>query len=396
MKKPFTRNNSIALLSLLIFITILFIRSGNYSYIVNIIFFGVLFFYYRKVLTAHTLGYFFIIGVLTFWGIIHSNSYISIIEDIMIFSPFFLLIMERKTIRMDLKTTLPEFLANSLIVLIPFSFLIFFYMDYGIGSLESGRFNYNKEIKFEYFAPITPIIFAPYLIFFFDTYNKKQKLLVHISMILIGLMGIITLSKSVILGAIIPYLIFYGYKIISISSYARIKYLSLISILILVSSQFGGFKKIQIADVVLDVIERTSRQSEEGTLSTGRFEEMVAYFNQDLDFLEYVIGRGLGGHKVRNDSDFYIGGVSMMHFGPVHVFLKGGILLVIAMYLPFILAFFKFWKTPDYPISLIVVFFLIANLQTSNWSWQFHTFFYWYGISMYFLSNKTIKPTTIK
>ena len=391
MKNPFSNKNSTLMLVLMLLILLLSVRSGKYTYLVNILFFAVLFFYYRTFLTSHALKYFVVIIFLTFWGLIHGNNFISIMEDLLGLSPFILLFIEKKTIKDDLRSRLPQFLANALPYLIPISILIFIYMDYGIGSMQTERFNYDTGTKMALFAPILPILFAPTLLFFFDIYNRREKNLVHLSIILIGLMGIITLSKSVVMAAFLPYLIFYGFKTLRFSFRPLFKLLIILFVISFAIFKSGIIEKINLSIAIEGIVERTVLQNEENRITSSRFEETEAYFNQNLGLLEYIFGRGMGGHKVRKNSDPYIGGINMMHFGPAHAFLKGGILLVSVLYLPLFFAIFKFWKTPNYPISLILLLFFLGNIQTSNWGWGIGMLFYWYGISLYFTSEQKIK-----
>jgi hypothetical protein len=385
MKKIFSRKNSSFILFLLLFILVLSVRSGKYTYLVNSIFFITLFFTYKTRITVHAFYYLLLIGILTIWGIILGNDYISIIEDVFSLSPLILLFIEKEKFKLDLKNRLPFFLVNSLYFLIPLSLLIFNYMDYQIGGLSTKRFDYNVATKLSLFGPILPIIFGPTLIFFIDLYNKKQKALVFISMSIIMIMGIITLSKSVILTPIIYLFLFYGYKIFVNKKVRQLpKAIILIVFAGFLLIQFNVFEKIGLANAVVDSIERSAIQNQNSSFSSGRVEETIAYLNQDLTFLEHLIGRGLGGRKVRNNSNDYVGGINMLHFGPSHVFMKGGIILVLVLYLPLFFAVFRFWNTPNYYISLILISFFLANIQTTNWSWGIGTFFYWYGISMYF------------
>jgi len=394
MKNPFSNKDSKFLIFLLIFISILSIRSGRYTSLVNFSFFVGLFLYYRPNFTISFLRYFAIILFYSIWGIIHGNDYYSIIEDIMSFSPLILLFIKNPFINYDLNTRLSNYLANSLLFLIPISFVIFRYMDYGIGTMVTTRFNYDESTKLELFAPIFPILFAPYLIFFFEKLSIKQKFLVNVSVVLIALMGIITLSRSIVLGCFIPYILFYGHKYFSIG-FRPIKFVRWVAIILLASIliyQTGIIEKSGLGASVEGIILRSSIQiNETGDISTNRFEETKNYLNQDLSFFEYLFGRGMGGHKVRNDSDPYIGGVNMMHIGPSHVFLKGGILLLLVMYIPAFMTIIRFWKTPNYTISLILLYFLIGNFQTTNWSWSISLFFYWYGISYYYESKRNGK-----
>ena len=393
MKKPFSQHDSRFLLSLLLFIILLSIRSGKYTYIVNILFFISLFIYYRPVLSKIFLRIFLFTSFLTISGIISGNQFISIAGDFVIFSPLMLLFFYNRQINNDLITRLPNFLANSLFIMIPISIAIFVYMDYKPGSMLIGRFNYDVSTKLHLLAPIIPLTSAPYLIFFLDKLNKKQELLIHCSMISITLLGIMTLSKSVVLMGLLPYLLRYGYKHLI----QKIRPFKVLIILIILSLFCSGnyltvfTKKIGLEDSFTGVIERTQRQYESNNLFSGRVKEVEDYLSQDLSFFEYVFGRGMGGHKVRNDADPHIGGINLMHFGIFHVFLKGGILLVFMLYVPIFLAILKYWKTPNYHISLILIFFLIENLISTTWSWSFNLFFYWYGISFYYFQKSLIR-----
>jgi len=387
MISPFSSKNSKLILFLLLLISILSIRSGKYTSIVNILFFGGLFFYYRIVLTTHSLRYFALIIFFTIWGIIHGNNYDSIIEDVLSFSPIILLFIEKQSIKVDLDKRLSGYLANSLLFLIPISFLIFKYMNYGVGTMLTTRFNYDESTKLALFAPIIPILFAPYLLFFFEGLNKKQRYLIHSAIILTALMGIVTLSRSVVIYPLISYLLYYGHNFFSLTfrPFKFLQWTVLILLFGIAVFQSGIIQRSGIEDSLEGIIQRTNQQSD---LSSGRFDETANYLNQDLDISEYLFGRGMGGHKVRKDSDPYIGGVNMMHIGPSHVFLKGGIILLLILYIPAFLAIIKFWKTPNYPISLILLLFLIGNVQTTSWSWSITLFFYWYGISYYWGSKR--------
>ena len=197
------------MLFLLLFIMLLTIRSGKYTYIVNSLFFIALFLTYRVRFSVHTFSYFLLFGFLTIWGFIFGNDITSIAEDILSFSPLILLFIEKKNFELDLKKRLPIYLVNSLYFMIPVGIIIFIFMGYQVGGLETKRFDYDESTKLALFGPILPFIFSPTLVFFFDIFNKKQKILVFTSMFLILIMGVITLTKSVIVFPIIPLLLFY-------------------------------------------------------------------------------------------------------------------------------------------------------------------------------------------
>jgi hypothetical protein len=392
MKKIFSRKDSSFMLFLLIVILLLTIRSGKYTYIVNSLFFIAMFLTYRVRFSVHTFCYFLLFGFLTIWGFFFGNDFTSIAEDILSFSPLILLFIEKKNfVELDLKKRLPIYLVNSLYFMIPVGIILFILMDYQVGGLETKRFDYDESTNLALFGPILPFIFAPTLVFFFDIFNKKQKLLVFTSMFLILIMGVITLTKSVIVFPIIPILLFYGYKETVIKNRSLLRTIFFIVFIGFLLKSIGFFDKISTINAVADTIERAVSKNEKNDFTTGRYDETMDYLNQDLSVHEYLFGRGMGGRKVRNESDGYIGGINMMHFGPSHVFLKGGIFLVFLFYLPLFLAVYRFWNTPNYPISLILICFFLWNIQTTTWSWGIGLFFYWYAISFYYTSKHKSK-----
>lgn len=396
MKIPFSRKDSRLIIFLMILILVLLVRSGKYTYLVNALFFGTLTFYYSPYLTKLTARYFAVFIFFTFWGIIRGNNLIYIIEDLFSFAPIILLFIEKPQIRNDIDKRLPIYLANSLIFLIPISCLIYVYMGYSFGSIDVSRFNYNQEIKMALMGPIIPLLFAPYLVFYSESFNKKQLYLVHTANLIFGLFGVITLTKSVVLTAVTPYLIYLIFKLLKFNFRPLFKWILLIFIIITTTIQTGIIKQTGLSISIEGLIARSIEGIESSNFDNNRFQETTDYLNQDLDILEYLFGRGMGGQKVRNDSDEYIGGINMMHIGPSHVFIKGGIILLIIMYVPIFLAIIKFWNTNNYPISLILLLFLIGNIQTTSWSWSITLFLYWYGISKYFSSKKNDRLTINK
>ena len=118
------------MLFLLLFILLLTIRSGKYTYIVNSLFFIALFLTYRVRFSVHTFCYFLLFGFLTIWGFIFGNDITSIAEDILSFSPLILLFIEKKNFELDLKKRLPIYLVNSLYFMIPVGIIIFIFMGY--------------------------------------------------------------------------------------------------------------------------------------------------------------------------------------------------------------------------------------------------------------------------
>jgi hypothetical protein len=379
----FSRKNGKLLVLLFNMISIMTIRSGKYTPYVVLISFLILLLFYPIIKNKIIIFYFSLFSVTFFYGILNFNSFYSILEDIFAFLPLLLIFIHRSKLGTDLNKNLHIYLANSFVYLIPISGLIFKFMDYGFGSIMTTRFNYDESTNFELFAPIFPISIAPFLVFYFDKYNLKQKFLINFANILIFLMGIITLSRSVVLGAFLPYFIMYIYKLsklkINISKLLFTLILVISSLLYFANSKFYTNSVLSIA--VEGVQIRNERGYESSDVTSGRFVETQDYLEQNLNIITFLIGKGLGGHKTENDSDSYIGGVNMIHFGPIHAFMKGGILLVIFLYFPLLYSIYFFWNTRYNHFSLIMILFLLNNIQTSNWGWGYGTLFYWMIIS---------------
>jgi hypothetical protein len=387
----FQKNKSVMILFLLLLVSIVSLRSGGYTNVVNMLFFSSLLIFYRIRLTVYSHIYFLVFSFYTLFGIIRGNNFDSVLEDILSFVPFILLFIENQSVKKDLRINLSRYLSNSLYIMIPVSILIFNYMDYSFGTMSTARFDYDERTKLLLFAPIIPLLYAPFLIFYSDNLTLKQKILVNVANVLIGLFGIITLTKSVFFSFFTPYIIFYLHKLSHLHFLPILKFTFFILVSILVLINTDTLSKIGIIDSVDGIFFRIELDSESAEFDNGRLSEAEDYFRQDLSFVEILFGRGMGGHKVRYDTDSYIGGVNMMHIGVAHVFLKGGIFLVMILYVPVFLAILRFWNTSDYYISLILLLWLINNFQTSTWYWGINAFFYWFALSSYLKLQMTNK-----
>lgn len=391
----FNKNTSTLIIAGLLVLLLLGVRSGKYTYILNILFFTSLFVMYPKRLSIHNFRYLLFFIFLLLWGFIHGNHFNSIVLDIGAFSPLILIFIEREPLRTDLLKRLLSIFGRVLPYMILLSFFIFNYMEYTVGGIETVRFNYNAETKLALFAPISPISIAPFTVFFLSYFTKRQKFFIHFANILIILMGVITLTRSAIIIGLTPYLLLFLYKLPMLKIGRIIKSSLVLIVLFFILAQSGIISKYGLNQAFFDLKQRNSNQIKDKSIGSGRIEEVEDYLSQDLSISEYLIGRGLGGRKVDNENSNYIGGIDMMHIGPVHAFLKGGILLVLLLYVPLLFAVFRFWRTPNWPLSLLLLYFLIYNLQTTNWGLGFFTFFYWYSISTYYYSFKKMRSVVI-
>ena len=388
MKAILSNKKFTLMMVLMLIISVIFVRSGKYTYLVNSIFFLILFIFYRTSFSVHFFRYFFASICFLLWGIARGNEIPYMIEDFINFTPLILLFFHNYDISFDLNKRMPGYLANSLLVMIPISFLIYTYMDYSYGDMVV-RFNYDQSTKLALFSPMYPIIFAPYLLFFFNRLNLTQKCLVHAALIWLVVFNILTLTRSHIIGVLIAYILFFIQRvIIQNRSYKSIVYIIILLAIVLVGvSLFGSNNNEFFLNNSIEALEQRNRDAVlNDDITTGRAKEMQEYLNQNLTVLEYLFGRGFGGIKVDDKSyNPFIGGPEMMHFGPVHAFLKGGIALVLILYLPLLVSIFKYWRNPNLShVAFILLYFLVTNMQTTTWNWSFHVFFYWYALSYLF------------
>jgi hypothetical protein len=283
---------------------------------------------------------------------------------------------------------MPKLFADSMFFLIPLSVFFYFYMGYEFGNMYSQRFNYTNSTALSVFSPMVPIMGAPYLIFFSNKLNVRQNILVHLASILLLFFGIITLTRSTVLLAIVPYVLNLVHLIVF-----KQKFTTLVKgILIILVCYYGIFQtRIVQQSGFFDSIEGILYRTEIQELGNegSREDELGLYMKQNLDFFEIVFGRGMGGHKVRKDSDYYDGGINMLHFGPAMVFMKGGILLVFIIYAPIIWIIVYYLMTSYYQISLLLIYFLSVNFFNTTWNYLYiSTFFYWYSVFFFLKKRK--------
>jgi hypothetical protein len=381
-KEGLNGKNGKLLVLLFNLICILTIRSGKYTPYIILIFFIFILLYYPTIKNKLIIFYCILFSFFFFYGILKLNDTYSILEDSFAFLPLILIFIYKTRLGIDLHKNLHLYLANSLVYLIPISGLIFNYMDYGFGSIITTRFNYNESTNFELFSPIFPILFAPYLVFYFNHYNRREKFLVNIANFSIVFMGIITLSRSVVISAILPYLILYSIYLfkskIKFLKFLFVFFLIITTLIIFINSSL--FTNSLFAVSVEGIQLRNENTYDRSDVTTGRYEETTDYLDNNLSFINFFIGKGLGGHKTNNDSDSYIGGPNMIHFGPMHVFMKGGIFLLFLLYFPLLYSIYYFWNTNYQHYSLIMLLFFLLNIQTTNWAWGYGTLFYWMTI----------------
>ncbi len=384
----YIKKNKPLLLFILLIITQLFhIRAGKYYVFVTLIFFISLFFLYKPKFNSYILFGFLISLFLTIRGLLNGNLILDILNDFLIFSPILISFLYKKDIFLYVENNIINIFTKSLICLIPLGILIFKYMEYDFTDVGLSRFNFNEDVILEYFSPIMPFLFAPYLVFYYEKLNKNQKYLLLFSLFFICFMGIITLSRSLILNLVLPFFLYFLHKFYTNQIVVK-KYIFYIFILIIIGIIINFiFINNELVTNLWDLLNsRNTQQLETGNITSDRFNELLEYLKQNISILDYLIGRGFGGQKILVQNTSYIGGITMMHIGVAHVFLKGGILLIFYIYSPIVFMIFYFLKNKIYTISYLLIWFLIENTTTTTWELSYPLFFYSFSIA--FLFNK--------
>lgn len=380
-------NNVLFFVIIFIISQILNIRAGKYFVFVSFIFFISLFIFFKPKFNKYVLIGFILSICLCIRGLINGNYLLDILNDFLIFTPILISFLLNKNVFQDLEYYLTKYLTKSLVILIPLGIIIYKYMEYDITDIGLSRFNYNEEILLEYFSPIMAFLFAPYLVFYFNTFTKFEKILLFASLLFIAFMGIITLSRSLILYLFLPFILLFLYKIII--NKIQLKNYIIYFIFIITSFTIINFIFINnsIISNLIDLLNaRNTQQLDSGNITSDRYNEIIDYFKQNLSIFDYILGRGYGGQKVLTQNSTYIGGITMMHIGAAHVFLKGGALLLLYIYLPVFFIIIYYIKSNYYNISYLLIWFLIENNTTTTWNLSYP--FLFYSLSISFLFNK--------
>ena len=323
---------------------------------------------------------------LTILGIFNGNNLIWVLFDFLIFSPIFVSALMYNSDYLQFENSILNIFLKSLKYLIFLGIIIYFYMGYKPASFSGGRFNLNDSVHLAYFSPIMPFLFVPYMIVMYDKINRSSRKYLLIAAIFIVYMGLITLSRSIILSVVLPtfmYLLF-----VKRDTKFTILAVMLCGILYFFMEQTMNYSG-NFIDLIELINDRNEVQFENGDYTSSRGTEFDEYLHQNLSPIEILFGRGFGGTKVLDLSHDYIGGPEMMHIGWSHAFLKGGVALVLLIYLPlFWILFVSLVKRHVY-IFFLTIWFLTADSITTSWQFSYNYFFYSF-LLLYIINNYEI------
>lgn len=300
------------------------------------------------------------LAIIAFYGIIgllNNNSTDYIFQDIVAFCPFVLLIASNVRFRSN-------FLRDDLSGLrriVPFAVLlyvlIFIYMGFSVFGSEVSRFDYDQDVHLILSAPLAPLFFVRYLLCY-DSRNETwwQRFWLIIAILLFFHFAIITATKS----AVFPILAVLALRVIlSKGMKTRSKYVFMLLIMGLVLYFVSG-------NLFNDSLSRFYAKFDIGDDSnTSRLQESILYFRQ-CNVLQVLFGKGFGGIKTFHGESF-IGGLSMLHLGIGHLFMKGGLLLVLLVYFPLVYIIFKDTFSRRYEYVLIAICLLMQDLGHEIW-----------------------------
>jgi O-Antigen ligase len=128
-----------------------------------------------------------------------------------------------------------------------------------------------------------------------------------------------------------------------------------------VDSSYSGAVKESVAYV------ENRFQPDEGTDFTSGRNDEAAYFLHVTSGLDLWIGRGLGGaynSVIRHESPY---GLHMVHYGPLHLILKGGIILLVLLFalvsIPVASAIASRSRPPELGFTILFLFMNITHTQ---------------------------------
>jgi len=247
--------------------------------------------------------------------------------------------------------------------------------------LTTTRFERSAAISFMIFNPsetITLVHFGPILIFFHKYLKRWQNLIALLSCLSILAFGFLTATRVTIVIALFP-ILYYAW---SLTRKNLLKFSLLVS-LIFFPLVFLYFN-FSHSPVFKSTILRFEISENYTSYRTDEFDGFVKEYKS----YEYAFGRGLGGaHYYGIWKDFsHIYGMNMAHFGFLHLFLKGGLILLIFIYFIDIRAIIRLIgrrnKDPlAIPFLFVILMFIIYEISHTRFLDSYYLIFLFSAIS---------------
>jgi hypothetical protein len=251
--------------------------------------------------------------ILSIYGFVRGNWFSYLAFDIFTFSLLIcILIGKNGKIIEKVARVYALFLIPSIVVTIIF---LITYEPVDIGQ----RFSVDAHVVFNILHLLYPSLFVA---MFYNTLERIIKVITLLSVSLMFLIGIITMTK---LETLLPLLVL---LIITLNANSKIKILKSLSILIIFflimfASIYSMSTLRQAFDnfiMRINVEDITSARNLEATL-----------FLEDMIENDILFGRGLGGSSTSTFWADLPQGIHMVHYGFLHIILKGGATLLALM-----------------------------------------------------------------
>jgi hypothetical protein len=364
MKKLF-KVNKYFVSSVALFLYLIVINRASYlAPLVFLILLLVLFLLYNKKITRIKILLVFISMFYFFLGVANGNLLSNIFKDFIYFTPIILFIADDRHFYENFIDDKLAGLNKMMPYLLLASLGLFIYMGYSWTVSSNARFEYDQESKLNLFAPITPIFMIPFMLCYTDV--KYKRILVYIGAFFILFMGYLTQTKTVFIPVILPFLfaIVFNRNLI-------LKFRLIIIIFFICGIIY--FILFKFAPNSIFTFMSKFNMSDDSNID--RVNESVQYLNK-CNILQLLFGKGFGGIKTFHGEEF-IGGIDMIHFGMVHLIMKGGFILLIIMYFPLLYIIIKDFGSHNYSYVGMAIIFMFMDLGHTQWQSSTGMLVYW-------------------
>lgn len=257
-------------------------------------------------------------------------------------------------------------LSRFLLFAIPIVLIALYTLDFQPGDAET-RYKMDLHAGVDTFLLTGSIQIAMYFMPFFTRVNGWKKYSIPVAVLLYAYYALLTGSRTANFAAFlsIALTVFFLRK----NTHAAIRrqmraiwlIIGLSALLLLV---FMGRKGIQ---GTLEM--QQSRLEIRDDYTSGRYDEVIGTY-EEMSLSEVILGRGFGAAKENLSAIQTVYGVNMIHFGPMHLIYKGGIVLLVVVYGTIIWAFIVVARRRFFRWELLVLLTLFVINDLTHQQWQ--------------------------
>ncbi len=233
------------------------------------------------------------------------------------------------------------------------------------GNLDT-RFSFDETTSNSDLFALTGLLGVSVFLAPFAPYVKgARKFIVPIAIIVYGGFAFLTASRNALTSACIGLVV--TTWCISRQDKKR-RFRNLLMICVLVGIAAGGVFTLYGERAMQDLMELQRARQNAEDFTSGRIDEALGAL-QELKVGEFVIGRGFGAAKDNLGDTKSINGVPMVHFGPVHIILKGGIMLLLVLYGTLIYCVLRARSRAamGYECAYVICLFLAREMSHQQW-----------------------------